>query len=911
MSVAFADVVLRHKAGRIDDAAAGYVAILTANPRHAGALCNLAVLEAGRGEIGRAVALYETALNLQPRDAETLINYGNLLARRGDLAGAEQAFRRAVAAQPRQAQAWMNLGRLLNNTDRHDAAVDAFERAATLLPNNAEVLRERGVALGDAGRIEPAVAALAAALEVDPFDGEAAFHLGRLRQADGDLGGALAAYRLARDILGDQPDVLCNLGGTLNDLGRHAEAVPLLERAIDAQPGNALAANNLGVALDELGRTEEAIASYARAAQADPNLVSAVFNLGRALGRTRRWEEAAVWLRRAVALDPTSSAPRVAAASLLTDLNELDEAAVHWQRATELEPHTSHYHAALGYVMVKLKRPVKALVAAERAIALDPRKIDGYLVKSQAERMRGDEAAAAATRLSTEQMVDSTARTTAERIGDLFGLAGQCYHAGDFRAAARLYGRVLTLDPERDDVRARFVDSTLSLCDWTDYDGFVAELIATVERQVDEGRLRFDVFNLLALPVDNALLFAAAKTKAAPPAGATSAARHAQARPAIAGRPARLKIGFALPYTFFHSMPLVLKDLIERMDRDRFETIGYSVQRCDGTTFSRDFRRAFDCFRDVPIDKPDEAADAIAADGVHMLIDTTGHTGISCLSILARRPAPVQAHYLGYGLTSGAEYVDYLITDPRFIPPEWGGYCSERLVYLPDSFMATTRAPFAPGTTSRTEEGLPEQGLVLANFNHPCKLEPRIFRAWIEILRQVPDAVLWLGGWAIATRESLCDFAARHGVAPDRLVFARILPHAAHLRRLRLADLALDNLHHGGGVTSVDALWAGLPLLSIKGKTPAGRLGATLSHAVGLDGLVADDLEGYVALALALARDRDRLAGLKAELAGRLPHCALFDGARYLRHLQSAFDLMWRHRGEPRTAPPICVSAPD
>jgi protein O-GlcNAc transferase len=352
---------------------------------------------------------------------------------------------------------------------------------------------------------------------------------------------------------------------------------------------------------------------------------------------------------------------------------------------------------------------------------------------------------------------------------------------------------------------------------------------------------------------------------------------------------------------------MVLRGIVERLDRNRFEAIGYSLQRCDDTSFSQRFRPVFDTFKDLPLFEPDRAAEIVAADRLDILIDTTGHTGISCLPLLAQRPAPVQAHYLGYGLTSGADYVDYLVTDPQFMPPEWAQYCSERLVYMPDSFMATTRAPFAPAATSRAAEGLPEDALVLANFNHPCKLEPRMFSLWMRLLQAAPDAVLWLGGWAVATRESLTRFAAAQGVDPRRLIFARILPHAFHLNRLKLADLALDNLYHGGGVTTVDALWAGLPLLAVKGATPAGRLGASLSHAAGLDDLVTDSLEQYEATGLALLQDRERLRALKARLVANLPHCALFDGERYQRHFEAALDLMWAHRGEPRTAPPLRV----
>jgi len=907
MTVGFAEAVLRHKAGQTDLAAAGYAEILAADPRHDGALCNLAVLEAGRGRLARAAELYSQALELRPRDGETLLNYANLLMRCGDAGLAESAYRRALEVQPGLGAAWFSLGRLLSDLGRHDEALEALDRAVHLLPNLVEARRERAIAMGEAGRVPEAVAALQAIAQADPLDGEAAFHEARLRHAQGDLSGAAQAYARARDVLGDVPEVLCNLGSVLNDLGRYGEAAAALQIAVAKRPAMATASNNLGIALDALGQTEEAIASYARAVEADPTLASAPYNLGRTLGRTGRRVEGTAWLKRAVSLDPAAPSIRVALASLLTDCNDIDEAAVHWQRATELAPGAATYHAALGYVLIRLKRPRKALRCAERAIELDPNLIDGYLVKSQAQRQTGDELAGAETRAVAERMVENTSRDPALLITHLFGLAGQCYHAGDFRGAARIYRRVLALDPSRDDVRARLIDSTLSLCDWTHYDAFVTELTETVRQDIAERLLRLDVFNLLALPVDNQLLFDAARSKAA-------ALRALEGDPAplaapVPGgaRPARLRIGFALPYTYFHSMPMVLKGIVEQLDRDRFETFGYSVQPCDGATFSRHFRPAFDTFRDIPLDDAAASAEIINRDGIDILIDTTGHTGINVLAVLAHRPAPVQAHYLGYGLTTGADYVDYLITDPRFMPPEWAGFCSERLVYMPDSFMATTRASFAPEPASRAAQGLPESGLVLANFNHPCKLEPRMVGAWMRLLREIPDAVLWLGGWAHDTRESLGRFADANGVARNRMVFAKILPHPAHMSRLRLADLALDNLHHGGGVTTVDALWAGVPLLTVKGATPAGRLGASLCHAVGVDDLVTDSLEAYTETGLALARDRKRLAAVRAKLAARLPTCALFDTARYRRGLEAALDLMWAHRGEPRGAPPLTV----
>ena len=208
--------------------------------------------------------------------------------------------------------------------------------------------------------------------------------------------------------------------------------------------------------------------------------------------------------------------------------------------------------------------------------------------------------------------------------------------------------------------------------------------------------------------------------------------------------------------------------------------------------------------------------------------------------------------------------------------------------------MATTRAPIAARAVARKTCRLPEDGVVYCNFNHPCKLEPRIFDAWMRILASVPASVLWLGAWSKETRRNLRREAKARGIDARRLRFARIVGHALHLKRLSLADLALDTLWHGGGVTTVDALWAGLPVLTIEGATPAARLGTTLSRAAGFPDLIVPDLDAYVETAIALGRDRDRLAALEARLRTVAPASPLFDTARYTRHLDAAFCEMWR-----------------
>jgi predicted O-linked N-acetylglucosamine transferase (SPINDLY family) len=284
------------------------------------------------------------------------------------------------------------------------------------------------------------------------------------------------------------------------------------------------------------------------------------------------------------------------------------------------------------------------------------------------------------------------------------------------------------------------------------------------------------------------------------------------------------------------------------------------------------------------------------------------------LEIFAMRPAPVQAHYLGFTSTVGAQFLDYLLTDARLAPPDHRPHYTESLVLLPDSFMAGRRVPIPVEQPTRADEGLPEAGFVFANFNNHYKFDPHMFAVWMRLLRRVPGSVLWILHGTPKSAENLRREAAIRGVDPDRLVFASVRQHPQHLARLGLADLALDNLHHGGGVTTLDALWTGVPVLTIAGDALPSRNGASLLSAIGLGDMVTVSLDDYEKLALLLAREPVRLAALRRRLAGNRAHSPLFDVERLARHIERAYDLMWDRfeRGLPPAeivVPPLPADA--
>jgi len=258
-----------------------------------------------------------------------------------------------------------------------------------------------------------------------------------------------------------------------------------------------------------------------------------------------------------------------------------------------------------------------------------------------------------------------------------------------------------------------------------------------------------------------------------------------------------------------------------------------------------------------------------------------------------------------------ADYVDYVIADKVVIPEDHRRFYSEQVAYLPDTYQCNdSKRAIAPRAPSRTEAGLPEKAFVFCCFNNNHKILPEMFDIWMRLLRQVDNSVLWLLQDNQAVVRNLAREASARGVAPERLVFARRCLPADHLARQRLADLFLDTLPYNAHTTCSDALWAGLPLVTILGGNFAGRVAASLLSALGLPELIARSLEEYEALALKLARDRDALAAIRDKIARNRDTHALFDTARFTRNLEAAYVSMWERyqRGErPQT---FAVEAP-
>ncbi len=367
----------------------------------------------------------------------------------------------------------------------------------------------------------------------------------------------------------------------------------------------------------------------------------------------------------------------------------------------------------------------------------------------------------------------------------------------------------------------------------------------------------------------------------------------------------RICVGYLSNDFHAHATAHLLVETLEAHDRSRFEIRAYSYCGAEGEMRTR-LRAAFDAFTDISPLTDVEAARLIHADGVDILIDLKGFTHGARTGVMMLRPAPVQVNYLGYPGTLGAGVCDYIVTDRYVTPPSSSSAYSEAFAYLPNAYQPHGRGAPLQAPPSRAAAGLPAEGFVYCCFNQAFKLTPFIFDLWARLLDATPGAVLWLAAAPLAEGNLRNEMRGR-GIDARRLVFAPHLPHAEHLARLQLADLALDTAPFNSHTTASDALWAGVPIVTCAGDTFPSRVAGSLLHAIGLPELIAPDFDEYFEIALGLAGDPVRCAELRAKLAANRLTAALFDVSAYTIALEALFEAMWSRR--LAGAPPAVIGA--
>ena len=717
-------------------------------------------------------------------------------------------------------------------------AASAYGALLARAPDDADAHHQLGSIRLQLGDSQEGHRLLTAAARLAPDNAETWLHLGMTAQNLNRLDDAAAHYGRALALQPDYADALFRLGVLLRHLRRHGEALAALDRCMAIAPQDAVQQQR-GEVKFELNDMEGALADFTAVLAHQPDAVQALLYRGVALAQLQRPQEA---------------------------LAALDRAAL-------LAPRRAEMPFNRGVVLEMLGRPDEAMTAYDAAIAINPGHADAWNNRGDILRRRGQ----------LEAAVDAFRRAIALLPGHLPGLINRgtvLAMLNRNREAAADFRRVLEIAPDNSTARGGLLAALLPLCDWAG----IEALRPTLEAEAQAGRGNVSPFQMALLFDDPKLLHDCAlpflqKMVPLPP----------QPRPGLRSKDGRIRLAYVSADFQTHATAYLIADLIERHDRSRFEVIGVSYGADNGGVLRARLRAGFDRFIDAQFMSDDETAALLREIDADIIIDLKGYTQWARPGIFARRPAAVQVSWLGYPGSMAASFYDYVLADPVVLPHDQQPFYDEKIVHLPDCYQCND--PSRPlATMTRTMAGLPETGFVFCCFNIHRKISRPVFESWMRMLAVMPGSLLWL--LDDTATEILRAEAAARGIDPARLVFSPKLDTNAHLARSGCADLVLDTAPYGAHTTSSDALWAGVPIITVLGPSFANRVAASLATAIGAPELITASLEDYEALALALARDPARLAAVKAKLAANRHTAPLFDADRFRRHIERSYEMM-------------------
>ena len=644
-------------------------------------------------------------------------------------------------------------------------------------------------------------------------------------------------------------DLLLQQAQAAQAAGRDAESLELLQRAARESPRNPEAWFHLGNALAVRGEHAKAIAAYEHALEFAPSHPELLVNLGVTCGNAGNARKAEDCYRRALTRQPMHAG---ALGNLAHSLFQREDFAA-------------------------------ALETYDRLIAVMPQAgAEIWNNRGICHQRLGDRAAAERSFRRALALQPDLAEVNAN-LGFLL------YDARRYEDAGVSLRKAHQLDPRRALVAAQALDVDLQFAEWRDFDRKREEILAAVASFDRDPRQSVPPYLLLAICDEPQLQLAAAKRWAWPerksaPTRDTRRERRSQGTP--------LRIGFVSSAFHEHPVPRLLVELLERLDSERFQVHAYALGRGEPDALRARVGRAVVALTELGHLPPAAMAERIRADRIDMLFDLTGHTGQARPDLFASRPAPVQVNYLGYAGTLGATYYDFIVTDPVTTLPTAQSDFVERFCCVGECYLPSDTLRSAAEPPNRADYGLGEDAFVFVCQAAPYKVLPSLFDVWMRLLRSLPDAVLWLRSADPIAQRNLRAEADRRGVEPRRLAFAPNEPVARYLARYALANLYLDTYPFGSHTTVNDALWMGLPVVTIAGRSMAARTSATQIRAAALPELVAGSLDEYEAIAISLARDRARLAALTVRLRGGVRSGALFDMARYTQAFEAAMERM-------------------
>jgi len=707
-----------------------------------------------------------------------------------------------------------------------------------------QTMLQQAIETFQGGNFDGADSILKEILQNDINSADTIFELGiAFAKADRFLEAA-AVFCCLQHYKDDDVKIPYNLGLIYSLQGMHQLALKAYDLALKIKPDDVEVLINKGSTYNDIKNYILALEILEKAIQIRPNIPEAWSNKGIALNNLNLYQESINAYNEAIKLAPSFHEVWSNKSVPLNKLKRFLEASEACDKAISLKPDYAEAWSNKAITLNELKLYEEAIAHYDKAISLKPDYAEAWSNK--------------AITLNELKL---------------------------YEEAIAHYDKAISLKPDIDWAQGDLLHTKMKIGSWSG----LAESLDDISKKVEANERVANPFLLLALNDDISLhkksseIYIQSKHPFNPILGPIL--KHSEHQ--------KMRIGYFSADFKNHPVAFLIAELFELHDKRRFETYAFSLVGASDEMRAR-LHKAFDYFIDAE-EMSDVAIARLARDmEIDIAIDLSGFTQDSRTGIFSYRAAPIQVNYLGFPGTMGADYMDYIIADKILIPTDLQQDYSEKVVYLPGSYQANDRRRVISNQKfTRQELGLPNEGFVFCCFNNNHKILPETFDSWMRILKAVEGSVLWLyqdNPWVV---DSLKTKALHHGVNENSLVFAEYMSLAEHLARHRQADLFLDTLPYNAHTTASDALWAGLPVLTLMGRSFASRVAASLLNAIGLPELITNTQEEYEALAIQLAKNPKKFADIKLRLDSNRLTAPLFDTPLFTKNLESAYIKMY------------------
>ncbi|MBF0302868.1 MAG: tetratricopeptide repeat protein [Desulfamplus sp.] len=752
-----------------------------------------------------------------------------------------------------------NLGNILFEQGNFETAAKFFSKAIEYRADFAEAYFNLGLAEVRDGNNEKALPHFEKTIQLRPNICDAYTNIGNIYMDMNKTEAAIDIYRKALTLKPQDMVINVNLNLALQAINEMEEAEKVLSDALEYSPDSPELLLNLGNIYQNSNKSSEAIECYQKALKAAPNDVKINYNLGTTFMESGQYTDAIPFFEATLKLSPENTQALNNIGLVHFKIGDNQTALTYYEKAINLRDDFAEVHNNIGLVYKLLEQKKKAMQHFERAIEIDP------------------------------------------QFGEAF------HNLAEIQRESHLYDeafensiKAIALEPDLTPAYTHHSYLLKWLCEWEEYDRIKEQLDLLVTKEIDTGKIVRETpfMNLIRVddPVYNQKVaehFARKISEKAKNLKAVFSFEKCRTNREKNSKQ-KITVGYISANFRYHPLAHLLANLFRHHNRDEFKVNCYSMGPDDGSEYRKRFVEDSDIFRDIRNLNHVESAQLIFDDKVDILVDLMGYTQGSRLEINALRPAPLQVRYMGMPGTMGGNLFDYIIVDEIVLPRDQQKHYAEKFIYMPYTYQINDRSKkISQEPVTRQMFNLPEDSFVFCSFNTSYKTDPVIFSAWMDILRQTENSVLWLMPDIKRAGYNMHKVAAKNGINPERLIYTDNIPLEKHLARIGLADLALDTRTVGGAATTSDALWGGVPVITLLGNRFISRMSASILSAIGLDELIATNLDDYKKLAIQFAQDRDALKQLKAKLQKNIQTMPLFDTEGFTRHLERGFKQIW------------------